>query len=503
MSAREAAQVVPLPRGRRRARFQASWHAFRRSSLGAAGVVVLGFLVGVALIALVWPLPYWSLTDVCATDQTNSSTYYGGLYLTGNESIDVESEGGGLSNGTYSFVVDPPPAYAATPSSGTFQVQGAPVTETIAFTYSPSTAVPVASPPSNGSFPAVSSPSSDTGGRYSVTFNATGLLDQLWSVTLDTPSPDLCRGGSPQICTFPQGSTPPHAGCYQTPTDYPSLIPPTFSTSPPSFGPLPLGSLTVLPAGNYFFSLYDALLRGSDWTLLWTFAAVGGAAVLGLAVGATGGFFGGAADEAVARFAEVFRSFPPFVFALVLMLTMDSVVAYNIPGGSNPSSGYPEGVVVAAFVVVLWPGFALSARSRARRVLAQPFVGYARACGAPRRWIYFRHVLPFCARPIVIQCFETAALVPLYLAGIAFLDAITITPYFPEWGTLTALSVATVPAFLTQCQISQCVFPWWQLLFPCMALALLVLSTLFVAEGLRAMPDPGLLPVVPGRPVRP
>jgi len=276
------------------------------------------------------------------------------------------------------------------------------------------------------------------------------------------------------------------------------VIPPTLSLYPPSVGPLPFGSFTFNPSSTTFYNTFDALVRGADWTLLYSFAAVGGAAAIGLALGAVGGFFGGAADQAVLRIAESFRSFPPLVFVLVLIIVLNYEFSYAIAGGLPYSPWYPEAVVVIAFLVVLWPGFALSVRARVRQVLAQSFVAYARACGAPRRRVFFRHVLPLCRRTVAIQFFEAAGLVPLYLVGITWLTGLVSVP---EWGALVALSASDVQGFLSTCYVGPCVVPWWQLFFPLMALGFFVLSALFIAEGLRRMPEPGLLPVAPSRPV--
>ena len=83
--------------------------------------------------------------------------------------------------------------------------------------------------------------------------------------------------------------------------------------------------------------------------------------------------------------------------------------------------------------------------------------------------------------------------IPLGLGGLAYLGFhIFPTPYFPEWGTMSALSVQVLPSTVQFCEVAACVFPWWQILFPGLTVFLFAISVNFLSDGLRDALDPRL-----------
>ncbi len=301
---------------------------------------------------------------------------------------------------------------------------------------------------------------------------------------------DQCLPGQLSICTYAQGTTPPHAGCYQTPQAYPSVVPPTLSLSPLAAGPLPLGSLTVLPGGLLFFSIYDGLLRGIDWTLLVSITIVAGGALAGLLLGSVSGYFGGLVDEVIMRLVDIMLSIPQ----LLLVIMVVSVVSANNVTlfGLDPTSSKVL-LLIISFMITWWPFYTRIVRGQVLVVREQKFVEAARASGAKKGRIILRHIVPNSVYPVFIQISLDVGTVPLLIAALVFLGfRLFPTFYFPEWGTVAALSVQQLPAFLTGCQVGVCVLPAWQLFVPGLALFLYAISVNFFADGIRDALDPRL-----------
>jgi peptide/nickel transport system permease protein len=304
-------------------------------------------------------------------------------------------------------------------------------------------------------------------------------------------SANPCLPNQPQVCTYPQGSSPPGPGCYQTAAGNPSVIPPTWSLSPLSPGPLPLGALTLNPNSNAFFNTYQGLLRGADYSLLISVTIVGGGALAGLFIGAISGFFGGAVDEAIMRLVDIFLSIPQILFVIIVVAVVSTSI-HSIAGLSPTDTKIF--LLVIGFLIVWWPFYARIVRGQVLVVREQKYVEAARASGASRGRIIRKHIVPNSVYPVLIQMSLDVGTIPLFIGSLVYLGfQIFPTPYFPEWGAITALTVENLTGFLTTCQLpTGCVIPWWQLLFPGLCLFLYAISVNFFSDGLRDALDPRL-----------
>lgn len=292
---------------------------------------------------------------------------------------------------------------------------------------------------------------------------------------------------TPAVCTYSAGTVSPGPGCYQTPVGYPSVVAPTWSslTAP---GPLPMGSITVSPGSPYFYSTFDALLRGSDWSLLISVLIVGVGATIGLFLGAISGYLGGTADEAIMRLVDVFLSIPQLLFVIVVITVLVTI----LPSGSG---GFTTRMylLVVGFVITWWPFYTRIVRAQVLVVREQKYVEAAKANGARSSRIILRHIIPNSMYPVFVQMSLDVGTIPILIGTIVFLGIrIFPTSYLPEWGTVAALSVLNLTQFLGSCQLGACVIPWWQLIFPGLALFLFAISVNFLSDGLRDALDPRL-----------
>jgi ABC-type dipeptide/oligopeptide/nickel transport system permease subunit len=84
--------------------------------------------------------------------------------------------------------------------------------------------------------------------------------------------------------------------------------------------------------------------------------------------------------------------------------------------------------------------------------------------------------------------------IPLLIGVLVYLGFnLFNSPYFPEWGAISANSVLQLQLFLDTCtQATGCIIPWWQILFPGLVLFFYAISVNFLSDGLRDALDPRL-----------
>ncbi|MCI4338839.1 MAG: ABC transporter permease [Thermoplasmata archaeon] len=318
------------------------------------------------------------------------------------------------------------------------------------------------------------------------------VMTQYCATNQTNGSAPQCSLGFPTVCTYPVGSPPPGPNCYQTPTNNPSDIAPTWNSHTLSGGPLPLGALTINPDGNYFFSTYQGLLRGADWSLIISVSVVAAGALIGLLVGAISGFMGGTVDESIMRIVDIFLSIPQILFVIIFVVVVVTVHPTLFGLGAVPSRML---ILIVGFVIIWWPFYARVVRGQVLVVREQKYVEAAQASGASRGRIILRHIIPNSVYPVFIQLSLDVGTIPLFLGSLVYLGFSTIfpSPYFPEWGSVTALAVTNLQGFLVTCQVAPgCVIPWWQILFPGLALFMYAISVNFLSDGLRDALDPRL-----------
>jgi peptide/nickel transport system permease protein len=325
---------------------------------------------------------------------------------------------------------------------------------------------------------------------YSFFYPAPSDHLQLYCGTYAGPggAPVTISGACIQVCTYPTGSPPPAPNCYPTDVNNPAIVPPTLNLATFQSGPLPFGSLEV--ANNqYFYNIFAGLVKGAPWSLGIASGIVLSGAAIGLLLGSVAGYFGGLVDEVIMRITDVFLSIPGLLLVLVLLAVL---------GSSIPSLQGRVLVLMGAFVVTFWPIYTRIVRGQVLVTREQKYVEASRASGARSGRILTRHIVPNSVFPVFVQLSLDVGSIPLGLGAIVFLGYhIFPTPYFPEWGSISANAVAQVQGLITTCQAataagSSCIFPWWQLFFPGVTLFMFAISVNFLSDGLRDALDPRL-----------
>jgi peptide/nickel transport system permease protein len=204
------------------------------------------------------------------------------------------------------------------------------------------------------------------------------------------------------------------------------------------------------------------LLFGARISLAVSVTVVSVSLALGLALGGLAGYIGGLVDTALTTFAmNTFLALPGILLAIAF-------AAFLGPGFSN---------LVLALAIGGWAGYARLVRAQVLAVRDREYVDAARSLGAGGLRIFFRHILPNVAQPILVQAAIGMAGVILAEATLSFLGLGIAAPA-PSWGGM--LNDARSHLFDSPHMV----------LFPAAAIAGAVLGFNFLGDALRDQLDP-------------
>jgi peptide/nickel transport system permease protein len=203
------------------------------------------------------------------------------------------------------------------------------------------------------------------------------------------------------------------------------------------------------------------LLYGARSTLASSVAVLGLALLLGMAVGVIAGSFAGWIDALLMRLTDLLLGFPTLLLAVAVVGTWGQSLLRLV-------------VVLAA---VSWAGFARTVRGLVLVCRDQDYVLAARALGASPRHVVTKEILPNVIGPVVVLAAVEFGSIILTIAGLNFLG-LGVQPPAAEWG---AMLRAAQPHLQTDPQL---------LLFPSVAILLVVLSVNVLADDLRDAIDP-------------
>lgn len=200
--------------------------------------------------------------------------------------------------------------------------------------------------------------------------------------------------------------------------------------------------------------LFSNVVHGARVALLVGLTTALTSAVIGTLVGLLSGYLGGRWDDLLMRLTETFQLLPRFFLALLLVSLLGSDIIW----------------IALLLGLTFWPGTARVLRAQVLSVRGREHVLAARAVGVHERTIMLRHVLPLAFAPVIISAARMVAGAILTEASLSFLGL--GDPTLVSWGQL----LSNAQRFLRTA--------WWLFLFPGAALALTVLATTLVADGL-------------------
>ncbi|MSP01374.1 MAG: ABC transporter permease [Acetobacteraceae bacterium] len=220
--------------------------------------------------------------------------------------------------------------------------------------------------------------------------------------------------------------------------------------------------------------MLSAIMYGMRVSLLVGFCSVAIAVTLGILIGLTAGYLGGAPDTILMRIADVQLTFPAILTALMI----NGIAGAALPRTMRDSMQVP--VIILSIGISLWPGIARTVRGSTLVERDKEYVLAARVIGATSWRIMLRHVLPNVLGPVLVLATLGLGLAVLTEATLSFLG-VGLPPTRPSLGTLIRYG----NDFLFSGQ-------WWVTIFPGITLVLMVLSINLLGDWLRDALNPRL-----------
>ena len=210
----------------------------------------------------------------------------------------------------------------------------------------------------------------------------------------------------------------------------------------------------------------DMLIRiayGTRYSLIIGVVSVLFGLLIGLPIGASAGYIGGKYDNIIMRFLDSFDVVPNILMAMTIVYAL----------GANLFN------LTIALSVSSVPILARITRASVMTVRFNDYIEAARAISGSNTYIIFRHVLPNCFSPILVQCTLRIGITIVAAASMSFIGLGVPAPT-PEWG---ALLNASRRVFVQA--------PWLSI-YPGLAIMATVMAINLVGDGLRDALDPKL-----------
>jgi len=223
------------------------------------------------------------------------------------------------------------------------------------------------------------------------------------------------------------------------------------------------------PSGEHFFGtdqigrdVLSRVLFGAQSSLMAGFSIVIIALVLGTALGAIAGYFGGIIDEVIMRITDVFLAFPPLLLAMVIASVLE-------PSLKN---------AILSISLTWWPWYTRLARAQTLSIRENDYVKSAMGMGVSQPAIIRRHILPNIRTPILVQGTLDIGAAILTMASLSFLGLGVPVPT-PDWGSMVNEGRLYVQSGL-----------WWLSVFPGLALFITIMIVNLIGDGIQSVSNP-------------
>ena len=212
--------------------------------------------------------------------------------------------------------------------------------------------------------------------------------------------------------------------------------------------------------------VFTRVLYGGRVSIMIGLLGALGGMVLGVFFGSLSGYIGGAFDAIMVKIAELVSSVPQALLVLVLVVI----------------SGQGMQNLIYVFIGTGWIATFRLTRGRFLSLREESFVEACRAFGISKTSIVFRHILPNCLGPVVVQLTLNTAGFILQEAALSFLG-LGVPSNIVTWGNIMNAAKEIIVIYK---------YPWiW--LSAGIAVAMFVLGVNYFGDGLRDVLDPNQL----------
>jgi len=222
------------------------------------------------------------------------------------------------------------------------------------------------------------------------------------------------------------------------------------------------------PSKEYLFGtdeygrdIFSRVVYGARISFYISILSVVVATIFGVAIGAVAGYYGRWIDNLLMRIMDAIMSFPAILLAIGIMAVL---------------GGHLNNVVIALGFVYI-PRFARVVRGSVLSLNEKEFVEASLAMGTNDWVILWRHILPNCMAPLIVQVTVNLAYAILAEASLSFLG-LGAPPPAPSWGNI----LSDARNFMLDAP--------WMTVFPGIAISLAVLGFNLFGDGLRDVLDP-------------
>lgn len=204
------------------------------------------------------------------------------------------------------------------------------------------------------------------------------------------------------------------------------------------------------------------IIYGAQTSLLVGFCAVLTSSVIGIAVGALSGYYGGNVDNLLMRITELFQMVPQFFLAIIIIALFGASI-WN---------------VIFVIGILTWPSTARLLRGEFLALKQREFIEAGRALGMSDYDLILREILPNALPPVIVNASLQISGAILLETSLSFLGL--GDPNVMSWGMM----LNSAQEYFNRA--------WWMAAFPGLAIFITTLGLNLVGDGLNDALNPRL-----------